>query len=156
MANSVRTKALKKQQGIASPGQDARETQRLEQAALRLEDAVLKVLEASKGYKFHDVDFLYWDRRLKNIATHLSLALAEYKGPRRFHYHYRHDPKNHEQLYPVMGPAPIAMLLRVCREGYAKLDEMVGLRDAAIREHRTLLQQAIRGVMNAAKGIDIT
>jgi hypothetical protein len=144
MPTSVRTKVQKKQLAFAPAHEDVQQTKRLEQAVLDLEDAVFQVLNADKGHNFHDVDFLYWNRRLKSIATQISLALSEYRGPRRFHYHYRHDPKDFDTLYPVAGPAPLDTICRVCREGITSCAEMVGIQDEQGLHTRNKLEQALR------------
>lgn len=147
MGTSVRTKGQKRQQPFMS-ATDVEYTRKLEQAALELEDAVFHVLNADRDGGFHDVDFLYWHRRLHNIATQISLALAEHRGPRRFHYHYRHDPQNHDALYPVAGPAPLETLARVCREALAQCIDMVGVPDDHILFARNRLEQAIRNFLS--------
>lgn len=126
---------------------DLDSTKKFEQALLDLEDAVLTVLEAHKGHAFHDVDFLYWDRKLKNIATPISLALSECKGPRQFHYHYRHDPKDDEQMIPIME-SPIGNLLKVCRSALIRCTEMVGLVDRAVIINKIRLEQSMRSFIN--------
>lgn len=122
-------------------------TRRLEQSLLDLEDAVLTVLEAHKGHAFHDVDFLYWDRKLKNIATPISLALSECKGPRQFHYHYRHDPADSNTMLPVME-SPVNTLLKVCRSALIRCTEMVGLVDRSVIVNKIRLEQSIRSFIN--------
>lgn len=126
---------------------DLETTRKFEQSLLDLEDAVITVLEAHKGHAFHDVDFLYWDRKLKNIATPISLALSECKGPRQFHYHYRHDPQDEERLIPVME-SPISNLLKVCRNALIRCTEMVGLVDRSVVINKIRLEQSIRSFIN--------
>lgn len=147
MGNTVRMKAQKKQPAFALPASDAEQTRRLEQAVMELEDAVYHVLDMNKGHSFHDVDFLYWNRRLKNIATQVSMALNECRGPRRFHQHYRHDPKHYETLYPVSGPAPLNTLARVCREALTECVEMIGVYEPTIRAGRERLELALRAFL---------
>lgn len=152
MGSTVRTKVQKKQPALDKPAQrtapaalsDIEQTRRLEQAVMDLEDAVHTVLQHDKGHAFHDVEFLYWNRKLKSAATQISLALAEYRGPRRFHYHYRHDPKDYDALYPVAGPAPMVTLTRVCREALTQCSEMVGIGDRHALSARDTLEQALR------------
>ncbi len=122
-------------------------TRKFEQALLDLEDAVHTVLEAHKGHAFHDVDFLYWDRKLKNIATPISLALSECKGPRQFHYHYRHNPNDNEHMIPVME-SPINTLLKVCRNALIRCTEMVGLVDRSVVVNKIRLEQSMRAFIN--------
>ena len=122
-------------------------SRKLEQALLDLEDAVLTVLDAHKGHAFHDVDFLYWDRKLKNIATPISLALSECKGPRTFHYHYKHDKDDAELMIPVME-SPIVTLLKVCRNALIRCNDMVGSVDNAVTVNKIRLEQSVRAFIN--------
>ena len=122
-------------------------TRKLEQSILDLEDAVLTVLDAHKGHAFHDVDFLYWDRKLKNIATPISLALSECKGPRMFHYHYRHDRDDAEKMIPVME-SPVITLLKVCRNSLIRCNDMVGSVDQTVIVNKIRLEQSIRAFIN--------
>jgi hypothetical protein len=123
-------------------------TRKLEHAVMELEDAVYAVLESNKGHSFHDVDFLYWDRTLKNIATPISLALSEYKGPRRFHYHYRHDPNEHNRMMPVFE-SPLLMLVRVCRDAMMRCNEMVGVSEKRISRLKSRLELALKLVISS-------
>ena len=132
---------------VKSLDDDLDVTRRLEQALLALEDAVITVLDAHKGHAFHDVDFLYWDRKLKNIATPISLALSECKGPRTFHYHYRHDPEEEDRLIPVME-SPITTLLKVCRNSLIRCNDMAGMVDRAVTVNKIHLEQSIRAFIN--------
>ena len=127
-------------------------SRKLEQALLDLEDAVLTVLDAHKGHAFHDVDFLYWDRKLKNIATPISLALSECKGPRTFHYHYKHDPEHEETMIPVME-SPITTLLKVCRNSLIRCNDMVGAVDKAVTINKIRLEQSIRSFINCYNSV---
>lgn len=144
MATTVRTKVQKKQSPFPAPPADSEAARRLEQAVAALEDTVFYVLNADKGHAFHDVDFLYWNRKLKNVAMQISMALNERSGPRKFHHHYRHDPKDFDTLYPVAGPAPMDTLARVAREGLSECVEMVGLQDDHVKRHRDRLEQSLR------------
>lgn len=123
-------------------------TRKLEQSLLDLEDAVMTVLDAHKGHAFHDVDFLYWDRKLKNVATPISLALSECRGPRNFHYHYRHDPADDEKMIPVME-SPVATLLKVCRNALIRCSDMVGVVDKSVVINKIRLEQSMRGFINS-------
>lgn len=150
MASSVRTKAREKQLPFASAGAaDATRARKLEQAALELEDVVFHLLNPENGHAPEDEDGAYWNRTLNGIGTQVSLALNEFRGPRRFHYHYRHDPKDYETLYPVAGPAPLETLARVCREALRDCEEMVGVRDENALAGCRRLKQALRGFLAA-------
>ncbi len=120
----------------------------LEQAVLALEEAVFSVLDMNKGHAFHDVDFLYWNRRLKSVAMQLSLAMSEHRGPKRFHEHYRHDPKNYDALLPVAGPSPLVTLARLAREALTECADMHGIADRVVLRAKERLEQAVRGFLN--------
>src|SRR5205085_662405 len=86
-----------------------------EQALLSLENACMRILESHYANGRQDTERLYWQQRFKNIVTPVSLALAECKGPRRFHYHYRHRADDASVLHPVLEPSPLDTLAQVCR-----------------------------------------
>lgn len=90
----------------------------LNAAMLDLEDICLHVPETSFAIS-NDSENIYWHQRFNNIVTKISLALAEVKGPRYFHQHYRHDYRDDTVLLPVLEE-PMAMLAHACE--YA-LDE---------------------------------
>lgn len=155
MATSVRTKAAKKQlpfQG-ASKTADAgsvrakTETKKnprktthsphLVQALVDIEDACLSVLHEQSGAVPREAG-----AKLKNIATPLSLALRECKGPRRFHYHYRHDPEDYDTLTPVAGPSPYEVLARLCEKAIDHLHDFHVIDDAELRREISQLQHA--------------
>ncbi len=127
---------------------DIAASRRLEHAVMELEDAVYAVLDSSKGHSFHDVDFLYWDRTLKNVATPISMALSEYKGPRRFHYHYRHDPDENARMVPVLE-SPLLMLVRVCRDALIRCNDMVGIDEKRTARLKSKLELSLRLVLSS-------
>lgn len=165
MATSVRTKAAKKQpgfdalktadagQGMAQPDVDeSNETDpRLARAVLRLEDACFAVLDDHPEAVAFDHETREQAGQLKNIATPLSLALRECKGPRRFHYHYRHDPEDYDTLTPVAGPSPYATLARVCRQALRRLDDFHMVDDPAVRRDLHQLQMAVQDYLRLLK-----
>ncbi len=102
------------------------------------------ILSYSEEGRFRDVDFLYWQRKLTNIATPISCAISEFYGCPRFHYHYKHDPQNDDVLIPVSGPSPLLTLAAVCREGIANCSEMLGLSDPNIRRLKEELERDMR------------
>jgi hypothetical protein len=152
MGTTVRTKVQKKQQAFVHSLEDATQSRRLEKSVMDLEDAVFHVLNADKGSNFHDVDFLFWSRKLKNTAAQISMALNEYRGPRKSHYHFRHDPKNHDSLYPVPGPTALDTLARVCREALTQCIEMVGIQDSQVLFARSRLEHALRSFLASNHG----
>lgn len=143
MRTSVGTKTQVKL-AVANPGRKTQAIASIEQAVAMLENGVYRVLEMGKDSGFQDVDFLYWSRKLKNVATPVSLALSEYRGPKRFHYHYRHDPDDYDTLYPVPGPTSISTLARVCREALVQCNDLVGMTDTNVSKAKTMFEQSIR------------
>ena len=97
-----------------------------------------------------DVDYLYVERQLKNIAASISLALAEYRGPQRFHNHFRHDPHDYETLHPVYEP-PLPTLVRVCEESLARCNTMVGIRERPLVRLRNNLEHCLRNFLHACE-----
>lgn len=120
----------------------------LQKSICVLEDTVQKILYGDASERFHDVDFLYWMRKLKNIATPISLALAEYGGPRVFHQHYKHDPKDYNHMLPVAGPDPLTTLAHVCRQALAESTDIVGVDDNEIKLLRDELEYSLRLFLN--------
>lgn len=143
MTTSVGTKTLKKQP--SSPHEAARQLDReLEQALMALEDACMMIREGDFTHGRDDEDRIYWQQRLKNITTPISLALNEYKGPRVFHNHYRHRETETEALQPVAGPLPIVMLAEVCVKALHMCEDFVGAKGSQILENRKMLEIALR------------
>lgn len=145
MTTSIGTKTRKKQQASPVPAVSDRE---FERSLIALEDACQRVLEASFSDGRFDTERLTWQLYFKNIAMPVSLALAECKGPRRFHYHYRHKKEDESVLTPVFEPSPIDMLAQVCetalRQSHARL---TNLQDADMLAYRRMLERALRGFL---------
>ncbi len=87
MSTSVGTKPRKKQLSLSL---DAAHDRALEQALLGLENACHRILDGNIMRAHGDIELTTWQHRFQNVVTPVSLALREYKGPRHFHYHYRH------------------------------------------------------------------
>ncbi len=68
-----------------------------ERALMELEDVCLDIKDGQFTHGKEDIDRLYWQQKLKNLAMPISLALAEVKGPRVFHQHYKHDEDDGEE-----------------------------------------------------------
>lgn len=150
MATSARTKAEKKQspkqsalQGIKGiPASD----KDFENALLSLEDACIAVLEGEHPGR-GDTERRYWQQRFINIANPVSLALMEYKGPRHFHYHYRHRKDDEAVLHPVLEN-PIDMLAQVCKNALRQCQSrLVGLQDGDMIASKNMLESALRGFL---------
>lgn len=144
MNTSVGMKARKKQSSLSVSTAPAISDQELEHSLLPLENACVRILESRFGNGRQDTDRLYWQQRFKNIVTPVWLALAECKGPRRFHYHYRHRPEDETILHPVLEPSPIATLAQVCKDALDQCQtQLVGIEDDVIIETRNLLESAL-------------
>lgn len=144
MATSAYTKAQKKQIPLTKSATPAGRLRDLEQALLSLESACMYILDSQFVHDREDMDGMMWQRRFKNIATPVSLALNEYKGPRRFHYHYKHREDDEEVLHPVMED-PLERLAQVCSSALVECqNNFAGLQDPEIIENRDMLEQALR------------
>jgi hypothetical protein len=123
----------------------------LEHALSHLENMCLLVLEGNFTHGKQDEDRLYWQQKLKNIAKPVSLALAECRGPRVFHQHYRHSAANLEQLQPVLTPALDALAF-VCERALRQCEEMVGVKGALLIENKTMLERSLRRFLTTHRG----
>ncbi len=147
MSISVGMKARKKQSSLSAPP-EAGSAPPLEKSILALESACLRILENRNATGVHDTDRLYWQQRLKNIATPVSLALRECRGLRRFHNHYRHREDDEAVLRPVMEPCPITMLAQVCDHALeACRYDLLGVRDNGLNSQRRALEAALQGFL---------
>lgn len=137
MTTSVGTKARKKQSPLSQP-EYTDVSPLFEQSLLSLESVCLRILESRFAKARDDIDGLTWQQRFKNIATPISLALRECKGPRRFHHHYRHRKDNDAVLHPVMED-PVDTLAQVCEQALeACQNDLVGIDDNFIAARRSL------------------
>ena len=133
------------------PATKAGRARDLEQSLLALESACMHILESQFVSDREDVDGLMWQRKFKNIVTPISLALREYKGPRRFHYHYRHREDDETVLHPVMED-PMDTLALVCASALAECrNYFVGIQDAEMIANRDMLEQALRKFLQKYK-----
>ena len=117
MSTSVGTKSHKKQHASSPPTLPALQSQQLEYALLKLEDACVAILDRQDHISHRNIELRYWQQRLENIAAPVSLAVAECKEPRRFYDHERH----HQQGVVVLRPAahnPLVTLSHVCEHAY--------------------------------------
>ena len=142
MSTSVRTKAPKKQPSLSNPELSSGDRQ-FEQSLSALENACVSVLEMPVARGRKDTQRLYWQQRFINITNPVSLALMEYKGPRHFHYHYRHRAHDESILHPVLEN-PIDMLAQVCKDALRQCrDELVGIDDNDMIEQRYSLENSL-------------
>ena len=142
MNTSVGMKSRKKQSSLspALPVDD----RHFEQALLSLENVCARILQARFRDNRQYSEQLYWQQKLKNIATPVSLALAEYKGPRRFHHHYRHREDDESVLTPVLE-SPIDLLAQVCLHALDQCHTLVGVVQAPdFTRNRDALEHALQ------------
>ena len=145
MSNSVGTKARKKQPALLA---DVQESKALEQVMLSLENICVRILDSSFTSHKQDVDGLYWQRKFHNIVTPVSLALAECKGPRRFHFHYKHKAGDDSVLQPVMEN-PLQVLAGSCREALRHCQtELVGIDNERIVKMRNRLESGLHDFLS--------
>jgi hypothetical protein len=145
MNTSVGTKARKKQPASSTRPTVSDSDRGFETSLLALESACFRILENRFVEEKQDLDLLYWQQRLKNITTPISLALAEYRGPRRFHYHYRHRKDDESILHPVMEPSPVEMLAQVCQDALRSCrSDLVGIMDPKLVRSKRILESALQ------------
>ena len=121
-----------------------RENHDLEQALVALESVCLTIQEGEFTHGREDEDRHYWQQKLKNLTTPISLALAECKGPRHFHNYYRHRENETDALQPTAGPPPLQMLAYVCDKALHACEDMVGAKGSLILENKSMLERALR------------
>ncbi len=113
---------------------------------LELEDVCARLLEmqfASRG----DTERIIWQQRFKNIVTSVSLALSEIKGPRKFHFHYRHDAKDDSLMRPVLEN-PIDLLAHSCEMALAEsARKLSGVHDGDLVMAWRNLESALRNFL---------
>ncbi len=150
MATVAQKKAQKKYTSPSSSTQRGR-IHDVEQAMLALESACMHILDSHFTHGREDEDGIMWQRRFKNIVTPISLSLREYKGPRRFHYHYKHSEKDDAVLEPVMED-PLDTLAQVCQSALAECTStLVGIGDPEIATNRDMLEQGLRKFLTRYK-----
>lgn len=146
MGSSVRMKAGKKQPATEQkPANDIV----FERSLMALEDICLDIRDGQFTHGREDIDRLYWQQRLKNLAMPISLALAEYKGPRVFHHHYKHKESDEEILTPVMESAR-DNLISVCQRALNECENLNGMKGSKLVEEKNLLCKTLRQAIIAA------
>lgn len=117
--------------------------QAAERAILALEDICLKVQNCSFAEGKYDTEGLTWQRTFKNIITPVSIALSECKGPRRFHFHYKHRADDDSVLSPV-EPDACDVLFHACEIALERCQrELVGIHDEKIARKARALEHAL-------------
>ncbi len=122
-----------------------------EQALSELEDICLKVRDCSFARDKFDIEGIAWQRRFKNIITPVSIALDEYKGPRRFHFHYKHRADDETILSPV-EPDAGSVLTNACKTALKRCqNELVGISEAHIAKKARALERALAGFIETSR-----
>lgn len=115
----------------------------LDKSLLMLEDICARLLEI-RFPSCDDSERMIWQQRFKNIITPLSLALAEIKGPRQFHNHYRHDSNDTSVLRPVLEN-PIDMLAHACEKALHEISVKLPIvHDADLVAAQSKLEKTLR------------
>ncbi len=120
----------------------------LNEALLDLEEVCARMLEKRFAIR-DDSERMYWQQRFKNIVTPVSLALAEIRGPRRFHHHYRHDTDNDDVLLPVLEN-PLEILARACEHALDESDRRLsGIHDEDLIVAQRRLEKVLNNFLNS-------
>ena len=120
-----------------------------EKALMALEDACLEIKDGQFTHGKEDIDRLYWQQKLKNLVMPISLALAEIKGPRVFHQHYKHREDDAAVLTPVLESAR-ENLQMVCERSLHECVNLNGMKGAKLVEEKSLLERALRQMLAAS------
>lgn len=144
MGSSLGTKARTKQ-----PATSGSAALSFEQALMMLEDICLDINGGNFTHGKEDLDRLYWQQKLKNLAMPVSLALAEYKGPRVFHHHYKHKEEDEQILTPVMESAR-ENLLKVCRKALDQCENFNGMKGSKLLEEKAIFCKSLRLALSSS------
>ncbi len=122
----------------------------LESSLLVLEEVCQRLL-ATRFAERDDSDRMYWQQRFKNIVTPLSLALAEVRGPRVFHQHYRHDENDSSIMRPV-HENPYEMLAHACEHALEESNrKLTGVHDDDLIAAQRRLEKALNNFLHNYK-----
>lgn len=150
MTTSLGTKTKKKQPQASALPAISEVDRSFEEALIALEEACQNILVGELIDSHGDSEQRHWQQRLKNIITPVSLALGEHKGPRRFHFHYRHREDDASVLHPVMEPSPIDMLAHVCETALDQSEtQLAGMQSKELIAYRNVLERSLRGFLHA-------
>ena len=118
----------------------------LHEPLIELEDICARLLETRFATR-DDSERMYWQQRFKNIVTPVSLALAEIRGPRRFHHHYRHDADDDSKLLPVLEN-PIDMLAHACEYALQQSSKKLsGIHDDDLIAAQRVLERSLNNFL---------
>lgn len=120
----------------------------LENSLLVLEDICQRLL-ATRFADRDDSDRMYWQQRFKNIVTPVSLALAELRGPRVFHQHYRHDENDSSIMRPVLED-PYEMLAHTCETALKESGrKLTGVHDDDLIAAQRRLEKSLNNFLHS-------
>jgi hypothetical protein len=114
-----------------------------EQACMLIEDICMDIQQGQFTHGKGDEDRLYWQQKLKNIVTPVSLALSEYKGPRVFHQHYKHREDDDAVLTPVMESSR-DNLVRACERALYESESLMGMKGSKLVAEKARLEKALQ------------
>lgn len=118
----------------------------LDESLLVLEDVCMRLLDTRFAIR-DDSERMYWQQRFKNIVTPVSLALAEVRGPRRFHHHYRHDADDDTLMLPVLEN-PLEMLAHTCEHALKESNKKLsGVHDDDLIAAQRRLERALNNFL---------
>lgn len=147
MTTSVGTKARKKQSSLSSRAEPTAGALLLEPSLIALENVCLRIMDTDFAASRDDIEALTWQQRFKNVVTPISLALAEYKGPRHFHNHYRHRADDDSVLHPVLED-PLEMLAHVCEQALESCQsDLVGVHADSFIKARHMLEHSLQNFL---------
>lgn len=138
MGNSVTAPAKRSKKPSSQPVNVS-----FERALMALEDVCLDINDGQFTHGKEDEDRLYWQQKLKNLAMPISLALAEYKGPRVFHQHYKHSEGDSTVLVPVLESSR-DNLIAACERALVESEQLLGMKGSKLLSEKSLLEKALR------------
>lgn len=119
-----------------------------EQPLMQLEAICARILETRFADAHEYSERLQIQQHFKNIVTQVSLALAECKGPRRFHYHYRHSDDNDAPLEPADNPPALDILAEACTVALNQCKKkLIGLHDSDLIAYQQQLEHSLRNFL---------
>jgi len=124
----------------------------LDNAVLMLEGSVFTALDVSRTRQCHASEDIYWDRLLKRVAMPVSLAMSEYRGPRRMHHEY-HPDTHTMNVTPLVSISPLALLVKVCRIALAECEEMSHVSHKGVEADKKELERSLRDLLHAYIGL---
>lgn len=124
---------------------DNAEQIQLEQVMITLETICARILDMRIADARDYNERLQIQLHFKNIVTPVSLALAECKGPRHFHQHFKHSDDPEERLEPAANPPALDVLSETCTQALKHCQKkLANLHDEDFIENYNELEHALR------------